>query len=162
MIALDVVRIGQEYDLKQRVTVNFLYLELPGGHVIRAIVSDTDAAAVIAADVQSAGAPMPVMAGGSEQAARPPAAPMAEGEITEVLPLPFEVGDDGTEFAVFGGEEPAAAPSAPRRAAPPLQRPSPRQRRVEMDEAGNPIVPRDGVDPDSILGLRSAGEAPAG
>lgn len=164
----DIVRIAQEYDLEQRVTVNFVHMRLPSGRIIRGLVDDASAQAITQDSIRYDQAPQPAIAA----VGAPVAAPTVSDEVASV-DLPEYTGVDGMPVAVFGGDGPAppaeyeeapgfGLPPAP---LPPLHRPQPPRptRKVQADEAGNPIVQSaGGVDPSELIASPIGGGMTAG
>ncbi len=149
---VEILRISQEVDFEQDVTVSFIHLRLPSGRLLRALIDDDSVQAVVEDKVRFAGAPKPIITG---------LAPRAHPSTQEEMPpddLPKQL-EEVTEFGGDGGQESTgfempALDAPPGRALPSLQRPIPMRpaRRIQADESGNPIVPSvGGVNPDDLV-----------
>jgi hypothetical protein len=166
----DIIRVAQEADFEQDVTANFVHLRLPSGRVVRALIDDEAAQAIVEDKVRFGAAPKPAMS----TTASSPSYDRDPGERPPPDDLPEYIGQDGVPVSVFGGgdigepaefseqEDPSSAgPPIPLPARPSLRRPQPPRpvQRIQADESGNPIVATPGgVNPDDhIAGGIAAG-----
>lgn len=155
---VDIIRVADEFDFEQNVTVNFVQFRLPSGRIVRALIGEGDMKAIIEDKVRFANAPP------QQVMVAPPQPAAVVSDPGEVAPVP-EYAEPG-EVSVFGGdggngelpefEQPGfSGPPVPAYPQPSLQRPQPPRpaRVVQKDEWGNPIVPRgSGANPDELVG----------
>jgi hypothetical protein len=130
---VSLVRMTQEMSLAGDGDItNFVVFELPNGELVRAVVTEEGAAAIVSARM------------GGTIDLKPAQAPVAR--MGDILSFPNAHGEQVEGPVVFGGEEPTPEPSPP---APVLQRP--RARAVAADENGYPVLRvQGGVDPSEL------------
>lgn len=185
MLRVDLLDIASHYSLEDGSVTNFVNFRLPDGRVIRALISEESARAVVQARAAQGGLPSP----------EPPSpSPSPISELSIPTEAPVHVQETAEGFAqIFGGdaigeEEDSGDPWMPSsEAASPQETPPPpvvhrdvssqvrdyRQRQVDLkkaqkrgpsptrtvpkDEYGYPIPPKGkgGADPREIVGMGS-------
>lgn len=183
MLDCTIVGISQEMDFEQNMTVTYLVVRLPDGHVIRSAVDEEAAAAVVELQVQANGAPKAANRPPRHQAAKRAEAPPAPSEESVEDELTDE---SGNSVHIFGGQESSApeelldeetpepempeTPAAARAvgedgvlARRNVQRTSRGKlvvpsKTVPKDDAGYPVIRGQGVDPDTLTSGRNLDE----
>ena len=186
MLKCVITGISQDMDFSKNRTVTFVLLQLPNGDVLRAAIDESAAAAIIALQVATDGAPQPAIA----PSMRAPAIHELEEEEASsapvVAPTPQRtVVSAEEEVSVFGGQDEDTPPEyeePPQPSAPPpvVQPPAPpavTARNIQMlpngklvvpaktvprTSLGYPIVPNAGVDTDSFTGSKDRDEEGVG
>jgi len=138
------LRLSQDVDLADASVTNFLVMQLPGGEVIKALVSDESVEKLTRAmSAMGVGDPM-TEAAMLATFARTEAAPLARPEPPE--------DDEPVGAVIFGGGAPGQLPSQEPPPPPPVRPPS-RIVTVATDDMGYPIVRhKNGVDPRDVIG----------
>lgn len=140
---VEIITMTQEMNLEDGSMAHFLVLKLPSGVLVKALVSDESAQAVVYAKVN--GTPPPEK---EETLIFPSTIPMEKTNGSNGHPQP-EFSDDGA--MIFGGEAPTKQPPLPPQPAPTPQRQ--RVSRVEKDDLGYPIIRvQGGQDPGEVVG----------
>jgi hypothetical protein len=131
-LSATVLSLSQDMDLNTGSMANFMFLRLPDGTTIRALIGDEAAQDIIRLSIGQNGATIP--------------APPLEVEETPE-----------SEAHVFGGADPMPPEDAPVERPPP--KPHKRPKRVDKDELGYPVVHMEGgVDPSELTGGRDRDE----